>query len=173
MKKLYNVFKKRWAENAEVKKTLEQQIQEMEKAIVSAEKSLVAMKKRIDHYGEVDMQPKYDAAQAILIKLRESKTILEDDFHHKLVSMKIDESCRKITPEKTGQPPDSLPVAAMLEGPAARKKEKMNRTLSSPAFAGVDPGVQARVTRDNTGRPGSPAGISSPLKAAATASMAS
>lgn len=125
-------FKKRLAENTELKKTLHEQILEMDAAIASAEKSLVAIKKRIEFYGEVEMQPKYDSCQALLIKLRESKVVLEDDFHHKMVSMKIDEACRKVTPEKTGTSPDSLPLLAMLEGP----KKKLNRTNSSPAFVG-------------------------------------
>jgi hypothetical protein len=150
-------LKKRWAENEEVRKTLEQQIRAMHETIENAEKSLVKMKKRIDHFGEVEIQPKYDSAQALLIKLRESKAQLEDDLHHKLVSMKIDECCRKITPERTAVPPEQLPVMAMLEGPACRKKNNMKASSSSPALVGVNSG---------TGRPGSPAGISSPLKAA-------
>lgn len=152
-------FKKRWAENEALKKSLEQQVREMDEAIASSEKSLARMKKRIDHFAEVELQPKYDAAQAILVKLRESKAQLEDDFHHKLVALKIDECCRKITPERTGVPPESVPVASILESPKNRKKQ-MPRNNSSPAFAA------------NSVRPASPAGASSPLKAAAVASIA-
>jgi hypothetical protein len=151
-------FRRRMTENQAVKKTLQAQIQEMEGAIEAAEKSLTAMKKRIDHYGEVALQPKYDAATEILAKLRVSKATLEDDFHHKLVSMKIDDSCRKITAEKTATPPDSLPVMAMLQGPA--KKNNLNRNNSSPAFVG-----------GGRERPASPAGVSSPLKAAGAMAM--
>lgn len=157
-------FKKRWSENEVLKKSLEQQVREMDEAIASSEKSLARLKKRIDHFAEVELQPKYDSAQAILVKLRESKEQLEDDFHHKLVSMKIDECCRKITPERTGVPPESVPVATMLESPKTRKKQ-MPRNNSSPAFAGNAASNQAA-------RPASPAGASSPLKAAAVASIA-
>lgn len=153
-------FQKRWAENEVLKKSLEQQIHQMAEAIETAETSCARMKKRIDFFAEVELQPKYDGTQAILVKMRASKAQLEDDFHHKLVSMKIDESCRKITPERaTGVAPESIPIDAMLQGPAHRKK--MNRNNSSPA-----------VGNTSTERPPSPAGISSPLKAAATASMA-
>lgn len=152
-------FKKRWGENAVLKKSLEAQIAQMNEAIVTAEKALVGMKKRIEFFKEVEFQPKYDNAQVILNKLKESKEFLEDDFHHKIVAMKIDESCRKITPERaSGEDPMTRPVAAMLEGPSHRKK-KMNNSASSPSM-------------DNTMRPGSPAGVSSPLKAAAAASLA-
>lgn len=148
---------RKFAENEHVKKSLHTQILEMDSAIQSADKSLTAMKKRIDHYGEVDLVPKFDTTKGLLSKLHESKAVLEDDLHHKLVSMKIDEACRKITPERaTGTDTEKLPIAAMLEGP--KKKNQMNRTNSSPAFVG-----------DNAARPGSPAGISSPLKAGGAA----
>jgi len=169
-----NCFQKRWKENEELKKSLEKQIQEMVKADGEAEKALFRMKKRIDHYGEVELQPKYDAAQAILAKIRESKVVLEDDLHHKMVAMKIDESCRKITPERTAVPPEQLPVLAMLEGPACRKKTNnaMNRTNSSPALIAGERPASPAGNGKAVGRPASPAGASSTLKAAASASLA-
>jgi hypothetical protein len=156
--KVLACFQKRWAENEALKKNLEQQIAEMETAIIAAEKSLVRLKKRIDHYGETDLQSKYDNAAAVLQKLRGSKQELEEDFHRKLVSLKIDECCRKITPERcTGQKPEDMACAAMLEN---MQKKNLKKTLSSPAFTGTE-----------TIRPGSPLGQSSPLKSAGRASI--
>jgi chromosome segregation ATPase len=156
--KVLACFQKRWAENEALKKNLEQQIAEMEAAIVAAEKSLVRIKKRIDHYQEVDLQPKYDNAAAVLQKLRGSKHELEEDFHRKLVSLKIDECCRKITPERcTGQKPEDMACAAILEN---AQKKNLKKTLSSPAFTGTE-----------TIRPGSPLGQSSPLKSAGRVSI--
>jgi hypothetical protein len=166
--KVVACLQKRWSENEVLKKNLEQQIADMGEAIYNAEKSLSRMKKRIVHFNEVDLQPKYDAAQAILEKLRASKTELEDDFHRKIISMKIDESCRKITPERTGENPNKMPVTGMMELLATKKlgrtKSGMNRTSSSPALLSD--------TGNATIKPDSPAGASSPLKAAAAASMA-
>jgi hypothetical protein len=152
-------FKKRWAENEVLKKSLEQQIHAMDETIYSSEKSLVKMKKRIDFFAEVQFQPQYDVPQDIFVKLRASKVELEDDFHHKLVAMKIDECCRKITPERTGVPPENVPVAAMLE---SRRKKPVARNSSSPALTNTG----------NSLRPGSPAGVSSSLKAAGAVCMA-
>jgi len=156
-------FQKRWTENAAMKKHLEQQIAEMEDAIVSAEKSLERMKKRIVHYGEVDLQPKYDTAAGILQKLRDSKFQLEEDFHRKLVSLKIDECCRKITPERcTGLKPEEMPVTAILE---ITQKKRMKKIASSPVLIGND--------KETTLRLDSPLGQSSPLKSAARNSLTS
>lgn len=161
-------FQKRWTENEAMKKNLEQQIAEMENAIASAEKSLVRMKKRIDHYGEVDIQPKYDNAAAILQKLRSSKFELEEDFHRKLVSLKIDECCRKITPERcTGQKPEDMPCTAILE---ITQKKHMKKTASSPAFTGNAAEVTMR-PGSPLGQSSSPLGQSSPLKSAARVSI--
>lgn len=159
--KVLACFQKRWTENEAMKKNLEQQIAEMDSAIGSAKKSLERMKKRIDHYQETDIQPKYDNAAKILMKLKNSKCELEDDFHRKLVSLKIDECCRKITPERcTGQNPEDMPVAAILE---ITQKKSMKKTASSPTFT----------SNDGTLRPGSPLGQSSPLKSAARVSISS
>jgi hypothetical protein len=169
-------FQRRLTENEQFKTDLEQQIAEMENAISTAEKSLARMKKRIDHFQQVELQPKYDNASAVLKNLRLSKAALEEDFHRKLVSMKIDECCRKTTPEKcTGQKPEDMPAATLLERLELRAKKtgSMRRTSSvpcrpdSPAFSAFSGDLT-----DNS-RPISPAGVSSPLKSAARASIGS
>jgi hypothetical protein len=70
-------FQKRWDENEDMKKSLEQHIGELENSITAAEKSMAKMKKRIDHYGEDHLQPKYDNVDGIVQKLRQSKVELD------------------------------------------------------------------------------------------------
>jgi len=187
-------FLKRRAENKELKEGLEAQIREMEEAMVTAEKSITRMKKDIEFFGKVELQPKVDSTSSIVEKIKVAKQQLADDLLRKVVSSRIDDCCRKITPERTCQDPGSMPVAALLDScgtkgrlPAGRKRpQQLNRQNSSPAFVNrnmdsaastvstILPAVDSMAsTATNLPRPSSPAGLSSPLKAAATASMAS
>lgn len=190
--KVMAAFLKRTGENKELKENLEKQIHEMEEAMGTAEKSIERMKKDIEFFGHVELQPKVDSTRAIVEKLKVAKEELRNDLMQKVVSMRIDDCCRKITAERTMQPPESMPVAALLEGlgtkgkpPAGRKRPQMTKQHSSPAFVNgnIDsaastaytngpPNVDSMAsTATNLGRPASPAGLSSPLKAAATASL--
>lgn len=185
-------FLKRTGENKELKQGLESQIREMDEAMATAEKSITRMKKDIEFFGKVELQPKVDSTSAIVEKLKVAKQELVDDMLRKVVSMRIDDCCRKITPERTCQPPESMPVAALLDAtgtkgklPAGRKRpQNLQRQQSSPAFVNgnIDsaastastmlPNVDSMAsTATNLARPASPAGLSSPLKAAAAASL--
>lgn len=184
-------FLKRAAENKELKLGLDKQIREMDEATATAEKSISRMKKDIEFFGKVELQPKVDSTSAIVEKLKLAKAELVEDQLRKVVSMRIDDCCRKITPERTCQDPDSMPVAALLDAkgtkgkiPEGRKRPQMARVGSSPAFvngnidsaattfSSMSPAVDSMAsTATNMQRPASPAGLSSPLKAAATASL--
>lgn len=158
-----------------------------------AEKSITRMKKDIEFFGKVELQPKVDSTSAIVEKLKLAKRELVEDQIRKVVSMRIDDCCRKITPERTCQDPDSMPVAALLDAkgtkgkiPEGRKRPQMARVGSSPAFVNGNIDSAATTfssmspaksvdsmasTATNMLRPASPAGLSSPLKAAAAASL--
>jgi len=185
-------FRKRSAENKELRDGLEAQIQQMDEAIAAADKSMSRMQKDIDFFGKVALQPKVDSTSALVAKIQASKQELADDLLRKVVSIRIDDCCRKITPERTGQAPESMPVAALLEPPPPKAKmkgmqKKLGRTESSPAFVNgnnIDsaastvlsnaPAVDSLASTASTvqGRHGSPAGLSSSLKAGAAASFA-
>lgn len=184
-------FRKRLAENSALKKELEEQMAEMDRGVASAEKSISRMQKNIKFFKQVELQPKVDVATEIVQKIGAAKHALEEDYHRKVVSMRIDDCCRKITAERTGQPPETMPVAAILEGtgtkprlPTGRRRRNLNdtkmvRNNSSPAFVNGD--IESAATTASTmlpplagaSPPSSPAGASSPLKAAAAASISS
>merc|ERR1719183_97203 len=111
----------------------------MERGVATAERSVERMKKDITFFGKVELQPKVDSTLAIVEKIKAARHQLENDLLRKVVSMRIDDCCRKITPERTCQPPESMPVAALLDAtgtkgrlPAGRKRPPMTRQQSSP-----------------------------------------
>merc|ERR1719335_1885424 len=138
----------------------------MDEAIAAADKSMSRMQKDIDFFGKVGLQPKVDSTSALVAKIQASKQELADDLLRKVVSIRIDDCCRKVTPERTGQAPESMPVAALLEGggtkvlgpPKRAAKQKQN----AQAFASGNIDSAASTT---TGAP-------SPESAATTASSA-
>jgi len=185
-------FLKRAAETKELKQGLEAQVREMDEAMATAEKSITRMKKDIEFFSKVELQPKVDSTSALVEKLKVSKQELVDDLLRKVVSLRIDDCCRKITPERTCQDPLSMPVAALLDPPktkaslpTGRKRPPMTRMNSSPAFVNgnidsasstfcaptVDSMASTATNLPTMARPSSPAGLSSPLKAAAAASL--
>lgn len=189
--KVMACFRKRLAENSALKKELEDQMAEMDRGVASAEKTITRMQKDIKFFGKVELQPKVDAASEIVRKIGEAKHALEEDYHRKVVSMRIDDACRKITPERTAQPPETMPVAAILEGtgtkprlPTGRRRRTVNnstmvKTNSSPALLSGDIDSAASTIlppispNSRASPPVSPAGASSPLKAAAAVSVSS
>jgi len=180
-------FLKRNAENKELKHGLEAQMREMDEGVVIAEKSISRMKKDIEFFGKVELQPKVDSTSAIVARIKASRHELSEDLLRKVVSIRIDDTCRKITPERTSQDPQSMPVAALLEAPVKKEKpkRKVNRQNSSPAFVNVNIDsaastlscsvqiIDSAASTATTMLGTRPAGLSDPLKAAAAASMAS
>jgi len=183
-------FQKRTKENKEMRQSLEEQMREMDEAIEAADKATTRMKKDIEFFGKVELRPRVDATNAIVEKIRAAKQELADDLLRKVVSLRIDDTCRKITPENAfGQAPEDMPVAALLEGngtkaklPAGRKRPQLVKNASSPAFVSgnlesanstlscnIDSAASTATTLPK--RPASPAGLSSPLKAAAAKNM--
>merc|ERR1719473_543735 len=115
-------FRKRNAENKELKQGLEDQMHQMDEAMGTAEKSITRMKKDIEFFGKVELQPKVDSTSALVEKIKVAKQELVDDLLRKVVSMRIDDCCRKITAERTCQPPESMPVAAFLDAKGTKGK---------------------------------------------------
>jgi hypothetical protein len=171
-------FRKRNSENKDMKESLEAQMREMDGATLMAEKSIDRMKRDIEFFGKVELQPKVDSTEALVAKLRAAKQELVDDLLRKTVSMRIDDCCRKVTAERTMQPPESMPVASLLD--PKPKPKLIKRQQSSPAFVNGNIESAASTCIDSMAstattmavRPPSPAGNSSPLKAAAAAAMA-
>lgn len=179
-------FPKRYAENRDLKIQLEAQIREMNEAIETAEKSISRMNKDIEFFKRVELQPKVDSTNALLEKIKASKQQLTDDLLRKVVSMRIDDCCKKITPERTGQSPDSMPVAALLDfldagGEPTKKKAALlegtgtkipasksgakafaNGNIDSAASTAVPD--SAASTQSKMERTPSKAGLSLPLK---------
>lgn len=182
-------FKKRCAENTQLKHGLEGQMREMDEATEKAEKTIARMKKDIEFFGQTQLQPKVDSTSTIVEKLKASKSELAEDLLRKVVSMRIDDCCKKITPERTMQSPDSMPVAALLEGAGTKaslpkgrpKRPPMTKNASSPAFGGANidsaastcPPPDSKNSTTSNMRPASPAGLSSSLKAGAAVALSS
>jgi len=169
--KTTSAFHKRGAENNALRKDLENQMAEMDRAVAAAELSMSRMRKRIQHFQETDLQPKVDIVEKLVEKLRATREELEADLTRKVVSIRIDDSCRKITPERSMQDPMTMPVLALLipkpkSPPKGRRRDRtMKRQNSSPAIVSHD--IDSALTTASTFQPPlSPAGSSSALKVA-------
>mmetsp|Transcript_93469 Transcript_93469/g.145955 ORF Transcript_93469/g.145955 Transcript_93469/m.145955 type:complete len:590 (-) Transcript_93469:84-1853(-) len=164
--KTTSAFQKRSAENNALRKDLENQIAEIDSALAAAELSISRMRKRIQHFGETELQPKVDTVGKLVDKLRATREELEADLTRKVVSIRIDDSCRKITPERSMQDPMTMPVMSLLAPkpkppPKGRRRANiMKRQYSCPV---IDSALSPSSTNQS---PLSPAGSSSPLKTA-------
>lgn len=184
---------RRCKETEALRHQLEEQLTEVGAAIEMAEGSASRMKRKIDisATGKAPMEPglqaKYETTVDMLVKLRPAHKQIEEDLRCKVVSFKIDDACRKVTPEKASQSPRSSSAAkavlAHLGGPkkSAVRGGGMERTMSSPGLLNTSASALNTSAMDISD-PGSPvagraatppgAGGSKALKGAAGAVLA-
>jgi len=164
------------------KKALEAQVVDVDAAMVTAEKGINKTKRRLEEMTQDDpavpaQRKQLEGTEALFEKLMSAKVALEDDLKAKSISLKIDEACRKVTPEKTTTKADRTSVVALARGldsgglqamptsPSARKSGSMWRASSSPGlgrFSLGDFGMTASTT-DTALSPLSPLSPTSPV----------
>mmetsp|Transcript_26340 Transcript_26340/g.61437 ORF Transcript_26340/g.61437 Transcript_26340/m.61437 type:complete len:475 (-) Transcript_26340:190-1614(-) len=86
-------------ETEELKRSLDDQKQSAERTIAEAEKRIEGLRHRANRAPDAKVATDADiqAAKDLVQELRASKGRLENDYRHKSMSLKIDESCRNLT----------------------------------------------------------------------------
>jgi len=155
--KVITSLNKKIIETTELKNKVEHQVMELSKMIQGAERTVLKVIRRNEN-PEGHCKEQIKNSHKLLDKLRAKKQDLDDELRCKMIALKIDESCKRTSPEK---------AAVMQEGALKRASssatQTMKRTMSAPMglFGGTSE------TLDFDTRPVSQAGASKSLKAAA------
>lgn len=188
--KVEDHLQRRCADLAKKKKDLEMHALDVEAAMNAADRALDRMKKRLDpkdHKKKERYLKDVEASE----KLRQARKQLQDDIRNKFTALEIDNLCRRVTPAKADsakRQSQQQTMARTASAPSLRKKAGAETAgdfdsldeLSTRASTGKTASVMGGTIKgglggtggrmeDSSGKPSSPAGISSTLKAAGAA----
>jgi len=172
--KTEDAMARRTADLSTKKKNLETHALDVEAAIAVAERSLDRLQKRLDP-KDTKKAEKLQADVACLDQLRKCRTTLQDDIRNKFTALEIDNLCRRVTPAKADSAKRQSAMARTASAPSLRgKKKDLNNSAGFHMTNTTELQDDQASTRAPSSmvKPGSPAGGSSSLKAAAAAGLA-